>query len=130
MTSTRQDAIASIHGLLGLAMRAGQVATGQERCIGAVRNNSAKIVLMDEQTAANGQKKITDACKNYGVSFALLPINSVGQAVGKPNRTVAAVTYGPLADKILKKAQEAEILLSWSQDKKQIGLMGGLKIDE
>lgn len=110
-------------------MRAGQVTTGQEACIIAVRKQTEEIVLMDEATSLNGQKKMTAVCKSYGVPLGKLPRDAVGLAVGKNNRMVVSLRRGPLAQKLLKKAQEEKILLSWDEDDAN-SLMGGLKIDE
>jgi ribosomal protein L7Ae-like RNA K-turn-binding protein len=87
-------------GLLGLAHRAGQVSSGEDMVLTAIRKGSAALALMDESTGSNTSKRLTDACRYYRVALARLPEGELGAAIGKPNRMVAAVQKGSLAESL------------------------------
>ncbi len=93
--------------LLGLAVRAGKVLSGEKACVQAIRNGSACLALLDGAAAQNTTKSVTDACKWHEVPLLIAPANELGHAIGKPGRMVAAVTDPPLADRInqLEKAE-------------------------
>jgi len=56
-----------ILNLLGLAMRAGKLVTGEELTIGDIRSNKAKFVLVAADASENTRKKIKDKCSYYKV---------------------------------------------------------------
>lgn len=103
-TSERMDKIAveqKISQLLGLAMRAGKVITGNDACMAAVRGGKASLVLVAADTGANALKKYRDKCKSYNVSLIEL-MNKVdlGMAVGKPHNAVVVVADSGFANRI------------------------------
>ncbi|GAB7388258.1 YlxQ family RNA-binding protein [Bacillaceae bacterium] len=78
--------------LLGLAMRAGKLVTGEEQVVKAVRAKRAKLVLLAEDAAANTRKKIEDKCKFYEVPLLRAGNRAeLGRAIGKRERVVIAV---------------------------------------
>ncbi len=86
--------------LLGLAMRAGQVTSGDGMAEGAVRAGRAGIVLIDTEVSDNTRGKYAAMCQARGVSLHEVSADALGQAIGKPNRMVAVVAPGPLAKKV------------------------------
>ena len=86
--------------MLGLAVRAGKVTSGEKASLQAIRNGTACLVILDRAAAKNAEKSITDACKWHEVPLVLTEENELGHAIGKPGRMVAAVTDPPLADRI------------------------------
>ena len=56
-----------ILNLLGLAMRAGKLVTGEELTIGDIRSNKAKFVFVAADASDNTRKKIKDKCSYYNV---------------------------------------------------------------
>ncbi|MDR2657958.1 MAG: ribosomal L7Ae/L30e/S12e/Gadd45 family protein, partial [Oscillospiraceae bacterium] len=87
-------------GLLGLACRAGRIVSGEDGTIALIRKGNAALALMDEATGPNTSKRLTDACRYYNVTLSRLPEGTLGAAIGKPNRMVAAVQKGTLADSL------------------------------
>jgi ribosomal protein L7Ae-like RNA K-turn-binding protein len=53
--------------LLGLAMRAGKLVTGEELTLTDIRSNKAKFVFVAADASANTRKKIKDKCSYYNV---------------------------------------------------------------
>lgn len=86
---------------LGLAMRAGKLATGEETVLKAIRAGEAKLVLLARDAAENTGKKLADKCGSYGVPMLTgFTRYELGQAVGKPERVMFAVTDQGFADLI------------------------------
>lgn len=84
---------------LGLAMRAGKLASGEEIVLKAIRSGEAKLVLLAGDASDNTAKKFADKCKSYGVPLLVgYTRYELGAAVGKPERVVFAVTDRGFAD--------------------------------
>jgi len=86
--------------LLGLAMRAGQVVSGDDMTEKVVRAGRAGLVLMDQGASANTKDKYESMCRFRGVSLMETGEESLGRAIGKPGRMVAAVLKGPFSEKV------------------------------
>lgn len=91
--------------MLGLAMRAGVLTTGEDGVRKAVATGKALLVLVDEGASANTKKLFADACAHYGVPLRLTQRERLGLAMGKPGRMSAAVGRGPLGEKLLELAR-------------------------
>ena len=87
-------------GLMGLAMRAGQVTLGANLALGVIKSGKAALVLIDEEASENTRKKLTDACAYRAVPIFTLPHGLIDDACGKDSRYAAALNSGGLADKI------------------------------
>ena len=72
---------------LGLCMRAGQVVSGQEACVAAIRGGECALALLDAGASENTP-------------------GALGRAIGKPGRMVISVPAGRMADKLLTYFQE------------------------
>ncbi|WP_203637347.1 MULTISPECIES: L7Ae/L30e/S12e/Gadd45 family ribosomal protein [Levilactobacillus] len=78
--------------LLGLVRRAGKLVTGESFVLAAVRDRSAKLVLMASDTGKSSQKQFRDKTTSYDV-----PLNEsftkdqLSTAIGSA-RTVIAIT--------------------------------------
>ena len=83
-------------GRLGLAMRAGQVVSGDFAVEKLLRAEGAALVLLDAGASDNARKKASDACAHRGIPLAILEAGLLGQAIGKPGRIVAAVKTGEM----------------------------------
>ncbi|RKN86479.1 L7Ae/L30e/S12e/Gadd45 family ribosomal protein [Paenibacillus ginsengarvi] len=77
---------------LGLAMRAGKLAFGDEGVLGAVRSGQARLVVLAEDASANTRKKFQDKCRHYNVElFECFNRYELGGAIGKEARVLVAV---------------------------------------
>ena len=90
-----------LYGMIGLCARAGKLITGEEAVIKLIRSGKAKIVFLDECTAQNGKKSITDACEYYNVRLAILPDGAVGTYSGRYGRMSAATADDSFGDRML-----------------------------
>ncbi|EST52517.1 50S ribosomal protein L7 [Brevibacillus panacihumi W25] len=87
--------------LLGLAMRARKIITGEELVLQAVRSGQARLVLLAADASGNTAKKVQDKCSYYGVACVTTTDRySLGHAIGKDGRVTVAVTDGKLAESI------------------------------
>jgi ribosomal protein L7Ae-like RNA K-turn-binding protein len=87
--------------LLGLAMRARKIVTGEELVLNAIRSNQAKLVLLATDASPNTVKKVTDKCAHYAIPLCS-PADrfELGRAIGKEARVTMAVTDTKLAENI------------------------------
>ncbi|MBN2984038.1 MULTISPECIES: L7Ae/L30e/S12e/Gadd45 family ribosomal protein [Cohnella] len=86
---------------LGLAMRAGKLASGEEIVQKAIRSGDAKLVLLAEDASELTRKKVADKCASYNVPLLIgYTRYELGGAVGKPERVLFAVTDRGFADMI------------------------------
>jgi len=86
---------------LGLCMRAGRITSGQEACVDLARQEQAALVLMDAGASENTRKRITDACHSHNVPLYELTDGSLGHAIGKKGRMVAALKPDGMTQKLL-----------------------------
>lgn len=78
---------------LGMAMRAGKLATGDEIVLKAIRAGKAKLVVLAGDASNNTKKKFNDKCASYQVSLVeAFDRVTLGGAIGKAERVVIAVT--------------------------------------
>ncbi|UHA73895.1 L7Ae/L30e/S12e/Gadd45 family ribosomal protein [Paenibacillus sp. 481] len=99
---------------LGLARRAGKLATGDEIVLKAIRSKEAKLVFVAENASDNTKKKFRDKCRTYGVPLVIgFDRVQLGVSVGRPERVVLAVTDKGFANMMqngLKSMSEVEYI--------------------
>lgn len=92
--------------MLGLAMRAGCVVTGEERVVQTIRSGQAKLVLIANDAGFNSHKKLTDKSRYYEVPLLNhFDRQTLGHALGKGERVAVAVTDKGFAAQLLKLSQ-------------------------
>ena len=88
--------------LLGLARRAGKLTMGEGFVLNAIRDGSAKLVLVAEDASANTIKKFTDKSSFYEVPIrtAMTKLD-IAEAIGVPRTAIAVIDQG-FAKKLIK----------------------------
>lgn len=87
--------------LLGLANRARKIVSGEGLVVKEVQLKRAKLVLLAQDASENTKKKITDKCSYYHIPLLLVEDRyTLGQAIGKDDRVVVAVTDDGFAKKL------------------------------
>ena len=89
-------------GMIGLAARAGKVVSGSDALKGAIRSGNVELLIITRDISRNSLDKILKnmtsdkeiACFSFATS------DELGDALGKPNRTVAAITDKSFAEGI------------------------------
>ena len=101
------------YGVIALAARAGKAVSGSDAVAGAVRAGNVKLLIITKDISGNSLDRILKnikgkeeiPCYSFGRS------DELGDALGKPARTVAAITDKSFADgisAILEKINEEE----------------------
>ena len=79
-------------GMLGLAMRAGKVASGEFATEKAVKEYRAYLVIVASDASENTQKKFRNMCQYYKVPYLVFETKEeLGSIIGKEYRTSLAV---------------------------------------
>ncbi len=92
--------------MLGLSARAGRLVSGVQAVEIALKKGEAKIVILDENASEGTKKQISDACSHKKTPLITVPAYSLGDAIGKPGRMIAAVTENSFADRIYQLFKE------------------------
>ena len=81
--------------LLGLAMRAGRLVTGEELTIKDIQKNKSAFVFIAADASDNTRKKITDKCTYYEVPWNdELFEAEISQAIGRKRMIVGVNDQG------------------------------------
>lgn len=90
-------------GTLGLAMKAGNVVSGEFMTEKAIRDGSARLVIVATDASGNTKKKFQNSCHFYRVPYAEFGDKDLlGNAIGKEFRASLAVTDKGFAKSISK----------------------------
>ena len=87
--------------MLGLAMRAGQLSTGESGFRQSAAQGEAILLLVDGAASDNTKKRIADCAAYYGLPLAEVEPGRLGACIGRDGRMSAAVKKGPLGKKLL-----------------------------
>jgi ribosomal protein L7Ae-like RNA K-turn-binding protein len=92
--------------LLGLAMRAGKVISGEESVLREVRAKAVYLVILANDVAPTTEKKLTDKCRSYQIPLLKYGTRvQLGQAIGKGERVVLAIREPGFTRAIQKSVQ-------------------------
>ncbi|MDL2318291.1 ribosomal L7Ae/L30e/S12e/Gadd45 family protein [Eubacteriales bacterium OttesenSCG-928-A19] len=95
-------------GLLGLAMRAGQVVSGDDMAEREIRAGRAALALIDADASERTRDKYEALCKGRGIPLTELGADALGRSIGRDNRRIAVVRKGPLAKQMATLLQTGE----------------------
>jgi ribosomal protein L7Ae-like RNA K-turn-binding protein len=102
----------SVLDRLGLAFRAGKLATGDESVMKAVRSGAAKLVIVAADASDNASKKYHDKCTFYNIPIIEFGSRAdLGASLGKEQRVAVAVMdtgFAGLIKKSLQKPSEVK----------------------
>ena len=92
------------YSLIGLAMKAGKIASGEFATEKAVKDGTAALVIVAEEASENTKKKFRNMCAFYEVPLHFLgDKEALGHAIGKEFRASLAVLDDGFAQAIKKK---------------------------
>jgi len=98
-----------IYSLFGLAVRSGNVASGEFAVEKAVKAGRALLVVIREDASRNTEKKFYNMCNFYQVPmFRYGTKEELGHAMGKEMRTSLAITEEGFAKSIRKHLEALE----------------------
>ena len=92
--------MSSVDNILGLAMRARKLSTG-DSFLEDIRKKKAKLVVICMDASENTKKKISDKCKYYGIPYVYIDSSvRLNAAIGSYNYMAIAVLEEGFAKKI------------------------------
>ena len=106
-----EETASKVAGFLGLCTRAGQLISGQEACVGAIRGGQASLAFLDEGASENTRKRLKDACRSHNVPLYGMSPGRIGRAVGKDGRMAVCIASGSMAQRLVELLQ-AEISMN------------------
>lgn len=90
--------------MLGLAAKAGKVASGEFSTEKAIKTHKACLVIVAEDASDNTKKAFRDSCNYYQVPFAVYGTKeTLGHSIGKQMRASLAVLDAGFGSEIVKK---------------------------
>ncbi len=91
-------------GLLGVAMRAGRIHSGEFAAEKLIQSGKASCVIVARDASANTKSKFRSKCEFYGVPFAEFSTKEkLGHALGKEIRSSIALEDPGFAEAFLKR---------------------------
>ncbi len=97
----KQDKVLS---MLGIAAKAGHIASGEYQTEHAVKGGDAFLVFVAEDASENTRKSFQNMCEFYHVPMEIYGTReSLGHSIGKEFRASLAVTHEGLAQSVKKK---------------------------
>lgn len=100
-----------ILSMIGMAMKAGRVVSGEFMTEKMVKSGKAYLVIVSEEASDNTKKMFRNMCTFYKVPFyAYGTKEDLGHSMGKEFRASLAVTDEGFAKSIVKRLKEAEII--------------------
>ncbi len=99
-----------IFSMIGMAMKAGKVVSGEFATEKAVKTGKAWMVIVSEAASENTKKMFRNMCTFYEVPMYVYGTKEdLGHSMGKEFRASLAVTDEGFAKSIEKRLNEAEI---------------------
>ena len=92
-----------ILGFIGLAKRAGKVVSGTDSVTGALRNGTAKMLILTTDVSENTINRILDNVTYEIPMYRFATMDELGNAVSAPPRGVLAITDEGFATKLDEK---------------------------
>ncbi|AOY77275.1 L7Ae/L30e/S12e/Gadd45 family ribosomal protein [Clostridium formicaceticum] len=90
-----------ISNLLGLAMRAGNIVSGEETCKKELKK-SLYLVIVAEDASNNTKKVFSDKCSYYNVPLKFMGTkDALGHCIGKTSRATIGIKDKKLATVLL-----------------------------
>lgn len=94
--------------LVGLATKAGKVASGEFSTEGSVKKGKAALVIVAQDASANTKKKFTNMCTYYQVPILIYGTKiTLGHAMGKEFRASLAIEDAGFSKAIEKHINQA-----------------------
>lgn len=79
-------------GLIGLAMRAGQVAFGTDSCLEQINKRKAKLIFLANDASERTKKIFKEKCEEEHIQLCEeITIQDLSKCIGKENKAVIAI---------------------------------------
>ena len=99
-----------VYSMLGLAMKAGKVVSGEFATDKSVKSNKAWLVIVSEDASDNTKKMFSNMCEFYKVPrYFYGTKEKLGHTIGKAMRSSLAITDENFAKSIMKHLEQSSI---------------------
>ena len=99
----------NIYAMIGMAMKAGSVVSGEVACESAVKSMKAHLVIVPTDASFNTKKLFSNKTTFYGVPYVEFGTkNELGHAIGKDMRSSIALTDEGFAKAIITKLEKIQ----------------------
>lgn len=99
----------NIYAMLGLAMKARAVVSGEVACESAVKSMKAHLVLVPTDASFNTKKLFSNKTTFYGIPYVEFGTkDELGHAIGKDMRSSVAITDEGFAKAIITKIEKIQ----------------------
>jgi ribosomal protein L7Ae-like RNA K-turn-binding protein len=100
-----------IYSLIGLATKAGKLASGDETCERAIKAGKVNLIIVSEDASDNTKKKFSDACRYRGVEIRFFGEKVLlGRYTGKELRSVIAILENGFAKRLIEMIDGKDLL--------------------
>ena len=97
------------YGMIGMAMKAGKLVSGEFATEKAVKSHQAFLVIVSAEASENTKKMFRNMCSFYHVPMYLYaPKETLGHAIGKEYRASLAVLDEGFAANLIEKLKIAD----------------------
>ena len=91
-----------IYQLIGLSKRAGKLISGSYAVEQSIKSGKAQLVIISQDASSNTTKKFAEMCKYRNIDVIRIGSRqALGQSIGKPERTLLAITDSSFKNMIL-----------------------------
>lgn len=95
--------------MIGMAMKAGYVVSGEVACENAVKSMKAHLVIVPTDASFNTKKLFSNKTTFYGIPYAEFGTkDALGHAIGKDMRSSVAIMDEGFAKAIITKMEEIQ----------------------
>ena len=99
----------NIYAMMGLAMKAGSIVSGEVACESAVKGMKAHLVIVATDASFNTKKLFSNKTTFYGVPYVEFGTkDELGHAIGKDMRSSIAITDEGFAKAIITKLEKIQ----------------------
>jgi ribosomal protein L7Ae-like RNA K-turn-binding protein len=99
----------AFYQLLGICQRAGKIVSGETLCEKAIRAGRVHLVIISHEASPNTSKKFVNMCKfRKIICITNGSKETLGKSIGKPSRTVIAVTDERFKNALLEQFHRIE----------------------
>ena len=101
----------NILGLIGLAMKAGEVAFGADSVEESIEKRKVKLIIVSEDSSERTKNKFTKLCEKYNLPIIVDGnIDELSKAIGKNNKAIIGIKDINFANSIQKKYNGGDII--------------------
>jgi ribosomal protein L7Ae-like RNA K-turn-binding protein len=103
-----KEYLSKIYSMLGLAMKAGKVVSGEFATDKSVKSGKAWLVIVSEDASDNTKKMFSNMCEYYNVPIYYFgTMEEIGHSMGKAVRSSLAVTDEGFANSLIKHLKQS-----------------------